>query len=457
MYNNKKVLVLGLSKSGISAAKYLNKLGAKVFISEFREEKEEDAQTIKELQNLGIKIEMGGHSKDFIDGSSLAITSPGIPPKSEVFQILKAKGIQIISEVELAYLNTKTPFVVITGTNGKTTTTALANHIISSELKSEACGNIGCPPCYLLEKDLDCLVCELSSYQLEMSPTLTPNVAIFTNITPDHLSWHGGFDNYFNAKAKIFTGKQSAKYCAFNAHDEKLVELSKSCPNIVFFFGKNIGDNACYIEDDFIVYKQNGVSEKIIEVSKSPIVGYHNYLNIMASVICAKVMGVSNSAIMESIISFKSPEHRLEKVAIIDGVEFYNDSKATNPEASIVAMNSFAGKKVALIAGGTDKLTPLDEFCDVANKTIDTVVLIGQGADRFEAELKKHGFSKIKRAKSLQEATDMSFASGVDIVLLSPACASFDMFNSYEHRGDVFKEYVKTLNKALNKNFNKFL
>ena len=221
---DKKVLVLGLSKSGISAAKYLNKHGADVFITESRERKDDDNKTIAELELLGIKVETGGHSDDFIKDSYIAVTSPGIPPEAEIMQRLKSEKIAVISEIELAFTQTEKPFVAITGTNGKTTTTALTAHILSKEFKAYPCGNYGVPPCDLLDGDVEIFVCEVSSFQLEYSNAFQPQISVWTNFTPDHISWHGSLENYFDAKAKIFKSPQEPAFSVLNAKDEKLLE-----------------------------------------------------------------------------------------------------------------------------------------------------------------------------------------------------------------------------------------
>ena len=438
---------MGLSKSGISAAKYAVKQGYDVYITESKSVeslREEYRSQIDELQKLGIKIECGQHSEEFIDGSSFAITSPGIPPKSEIFQKLYAKNIKIISEIEFAYLNTKTPFIVITGTNGKTTTTALVSHILSKKYSAPVCGNIGVPPTSLIEQKHDFLVCELSSYQAQMTEKFKAKIACWTNFTPDHIDWHGGLENYFNAKAKVFLPPQEPEFAILNAQDEKLVEFSKKCENVVFFDsseeilhnGKK--NNFCDIKNDAIYYGE----EKIILLSECPLVGHHNYQNIMCGIIIAKLVGMDNQDIKEQIMSFKAPEHRLEKVRELNGITFFNDSKATNPEASIVAIDSFNNQNVALILGGRDKNTDLTEMCHSINKHIKTVLLIGEATERFEENLKKNGFSNIIKEGTMEEAIDKAISLKPDVVLLSPACASFDMFTSYEHRGDVFKEYV---------------
>ena len=439
---DKKVFVLGLSKSGISAAKYLNKIGAEVYITEFRAEKAEDAQKIAELKELGIQVEMGGHSDEFIKDSYIAVTSPGIPPRADIMQKLKDAKVKVISEIELAYTQTQVPFIAITGTNGKTTTTALTAHILSSEYKAEPCGNYGVPPCDLLEEDIDFMVCECSSFQLEYSNAFRPQISVWTNFTPDHIDWHEGLENYFNAKAKIFKTPQAPAFSVLNAKDEKLLEFSKECGGTVFMFAGDIGENCSYVKDGIIYFKRDGKEEEIISIADCPLIGEHNYQNVMCSVIVAKLEGVPNDKIRESIISFKVPEHRLEKFAQNEKTVFYNDSKATNPEASLVAINSFNDSDVVLIAGGRDKNTDLKEFCDAINKHIKTVILIGEAAERFDENLKKNGFNNIIREDTLEKAIDKSIELNPDVVLLSPACASFDMYSGYEERGKVFKEYV---------------
>ena len=429
-----KVLILGLSKSGISAAKLANKKGYDVFITEGNKPKEQYLNDIEDLKLLGIKIETNGHSDEFIENSSFAITSPGIPPKSEIFKKLSEKQIPIISEIEFAYKNTDIPFIAITGTNGKTTTTALVSHILSKKYDAPVCGNIGVPPTSLVNEKHDFLVCEVSSFQAEMTKDFTAKIACWTNFTPDHIDWHGGLENYFKAKAKLFLGKQTPEYSVLNALDSKLKEFGKECKNVVFFDD----ESGCYIKNESIYYKE----EEIIKLSECPLLGHHNYQNIMCGIIIAKLLGMNNDDIKERIISFKAPEHRLEKVREMDGITFYNDSKATNPEASIVAIDSFNNVDVALILGGRDKNTDLTEMCNSINKHINTVLLIGEATERFEENLIKNGFSNIIKEGSMEQAIDKAISLKPDVVLLSPACASFDMFNSYEHRGEVFKEYV---------------
>lgn len=445
-----KVLVLGLSKSGIAAAKLAKRHGADVYLSEGNDVSQDRLHLVEELRELGINVEYGGHSDTFISRAYYAVTSPGIPPHSDIIQKLKANHIETISELEFASRendenNKQKEFITITGTNGKTTTTALTEFILQKAgLKAKACGNIGIPASDLVdEEDLDWLVCEASSFQLEMTEFFSSFVSVWTNFTPDHIDWHNGLENYFNAKTKAF---KYAPFSVLNAKDEKLVEFANTLENdkdnTVFFFDGNIGDNCCYIENDEIIYKELGNAETIIKLSDCPLIGQHNYQNIMCAIICAKLAEIDKDTIKNAIMEFKAPEHRLEKVREFKGITFYNDSKATNPEASIVAINSFNNLDVALIAGGRDKNTDLTEFCDSINKHIKTVILIGEATERFEENLIKNGFTNIIKETSMESAIDKGIELNPDVLLLSPACASFDMFNSYEHRGEVFKEYV---------------
>lgn len=442
-WKDKKVLILGLSVSGKAAARYLAKEGANVYITEMREEKPEDKAQIEELNALGIKVEMGGHSEEFLSNLYLAVTSPSVPLDSELYLRLKNSGVKIISEVSLAYLESDKPFIAITGTNGKTTTTSLVSHILSTEYKAPACGNIGIPPCSLIDTELDYFVCEMSSFQIVHSVPFKSKIACWTNYTPDHITWHGSVEKYFEAKAQLFIEPQTPEYAIFNAKDEKLLEFSKTCNSKIFLFDVEQEQNCSFIKDDAIYYiGEDKKKEKIIDLKDSPLVGHHNYQNIMCGIIIAKIIGVSNEHIKSAIMSFKAPEHRLEKVREFNGITFYNDSKATNPEASIVAIDSFNNKNVVLIAGGRDKLTDLTEFCNSVKSHITTVELIGEATERFDTELRKNGFDNIIIEKTLESAIDKAIELKPDVVLLSPACASFDMFKGYEERGTVFKDYV---------------
>ncbi len=443
---NKKILILGLSKSGISAAKHLNKHGAEVFITEIKEKNDEDIIKIEELNSLGIKVETGGHSQEFIKDSYLAVTSPGIPPGSEIFKRLKKENIEVISEIELAYQETRKPFIAITGTNGKTTTTALISHILSEEYKAPACGNIGKPSCNFLDEEIDYFVCEMSSYQIAFSNSFQAQIACWLNFAPDHLDWHDGLENYFEAKAKLFKAPLNPAFAVFNGADEKLFEFSKTVESEVFLFAKEIEDNCCYVKNGAIYFKRNKKEEKIIDIKDYPLVGEHNWQNLMCAIIVAKLVGLDTEKIKSTIKNFKAPAHRLEFVRNYEGIDFYNDSKATNPEAAIVAIKSFKNDNIVLIAGGKDKNTDLTEFCKEIKEKIKTVILIGEASQRFKENLKKNSFNNIILEETLENAVDKAIELKPQVILLSPACASFDMFKSYEHRGEVFKDYVLSKN-----------
>ncbi len=431
----KKVLVLGLSKSGIAAAKFLKRHGYDVYLTESK-----GIEPDSKLEGLGINIETGGHSIGFVEGAEFAVTSPGIPPFSTIIELLRMKNIPVISELELCYRMSNTPFVAITGTNGKTTTTALTAHIFEKKFKAKACGNIGQPPCDFADDKLDYYICEMSSYQIAMSPTLTPFISVWTNFTPDHIDWHQGIENYFAAKAKIFKSPQAPKFSVLNACDERLKDFLAE--GEVFYFGERKTGNSCYVKNNEFIYEREGVVEFVMPVEECPLVGEHNFQNVECAIICAKLAGVDNVSIREAIRDFQSPPHRLEYVGKIGKTAFYNDSKATNPEAAIVAVKSFNNQNVVLIAGGRDKNTGLKEFCDEVKEHISTVILIGEAVERFEKNLSASGFESIIHAKNMQDAIDKGIDLEPDVVLLSPACASFDMFKSYEERGDVFRDYV---------------
>lgn len=444
-FSNKKVCVLGFSKSGVAAAKHLASVGAFCTISEKRKQSQEDEAIIEELLGLGIKIEMGEHKKETIIGSDFIVTSPGIPPKAEVFNLAKVKAIPVLSEIDIAYLATEKPFLAITGTNGKTTTTKLLSEIIQKGgKKTQACGNIGLPPCDLLKEELDYFTLEISSYQIETSQYFAPKVACFINYSPDHVEWHGSEEAYFEAKKQLFTGVNASEWAVLNANDSKVIAIKDECEENVFTFGKEDEKNCVYIQDNILKFKnENGEIEDIIDVSQVSLIGVHNLENIMCAVSIAKIIEISNEAIVETLKNFEPPEHRLEFVCEVDGKKYYNDSKATNTDAAIKSIEAFAGKRVALIAGGRDKMTPLDDLAKIVHGGVDYVILLGEATERFEAAFKKKGFKNIDKAQSFIKAIDIASKKDVENILLAPACASFDMFKSFEERGQVFKDYVR--------------
>ena len=437
----KKALILGFSKTGIACAKYLKKQGYDVFVSEFNEEKEKDKELVNEMQILDINLEFNGHSDEFINGADFCILSPSIPTDAPVLKKLKEKNIEYFSDIEyVSRLNNNEKMIIITGTNGKTTTTALTSHILSEKFKAPFCGNIGISPVEYLRKNVDYFVIEASSYQLNYSDTLKPKIGIFTNLTPDHILWHKSLENYFEAKAKPFYNMDSDDFAILNFDDKYTKNLASKIKAKVYYFSlfESKEENTIYLKDDKIIFN----NEEIIDINEMQIIGPHNVQNAMCAILAGIILGLDTETIKKALKSFKPIEHRLEYVRTLDGTDYYNDSKATNPEASIVAINSFKNKRVVLIAGGRDKMTSLEEFIDNIKEKISKVILIGEATKRFRDELSEHGYINTVNSKSLEEAIDIASLDKPDVVLLSPACASFDMFESYEKRGEAFKNYV---------------
>ncbi len=437
---NKKILILGLSKTGIIAARYFLGKGSNVFISENNKQDEKDTKIINELTSKGAKIEFGSHSEEFLNNADFCILSPSIPPEAEVLKRLTEKNIKYFSDIEYLSLTENEKIILITGTNGKTTITALTSHILSKKYFAPACGNIGISPLEYKDKNPDFYVIEASSYQLNYSDTIKPKIAIFSNLTPDHILWHKSIENYFNAKAKPFYNQDKNCFAILNFDDPYTKKLASKINSNVYFFSleKQDIENCIYLNKDEIVLN----NEKIININELQIVGPHNIQNAMCAILAAKISGLNIKTIQEGLKSFKAIEHRLEFIRTIEGTDYYNDSKATNPEASIVAINSFKDKKVVLIAGGRDKKTTLKDFIYAIKNHISKVVLIGEATQRFKEELSKNDYINIVSSKTLEEAIDIASLDKPDIVLLSPACASFDMFESYEKRGDAFRNYV---------------
>ncbi len=437
---NKKVLILGFSKTGIAAAKYFKKRGVDVYISESSELKEKNRDIYEELTKEGIKIEFGGHSDEFIDGSIFCILSPSIPQDSIALQKLRERNINYFSDIEYCSFTQREKMIAITGTNGKTTTTALTSFILSKQFLAPYCGNIGISPIEYLDSGVDYFVVEASSYQLFYSNSFAPKIGIFCNLTPDHILWHKSLDNYFEAKAKMFRNMDENSFAILNYDDPKTRQLGKEIKAKVYYFSLNKQDfeNCIYLDDGKIILD----GEEIIKANELKIIGPHNIQNAMCAILASKIAGMETEKIANALREFNSIEHRLEFVRTIEGTDYYNDSKGTNPEASIVAINSFKDKDVVLIAGGRDKMTSLDDFVNAVKEKISKVILIGEATKRFREALSSKGYLNIVNAKTLEEAIDIASLGRPDVVLLSPACASFDMFESYEKRGEAFRNYV---------------
>lgn len=461
---NKKVLVLGLSVTGFAAAKFLCRAGAKCYLSDSNKLADENKDKAKILEEYGVQLEFDGHTEEFIKESDFCILSPSIPPNSDILKELDRLKIPYFSDIELAYKikPERTKIIAITGTNGKTTTTMLITHILNRKFNACQAGNVGVSPLdYLFPltdssleadskskinalhtKEPDFLVIEASSYQLHYTKDFAPDMAVFCNLTPDHINWHGNIENYFYDKAKMFKNMGENTHAILNFDDEHTRGLSSKAKKH-FFRLDSLGNKLdAYIKNGKIYYGD----EFIINIDDVPIVGVHNLQNVMCGAIVGSIAGLPNDEIKSGIVSFKAPKHRCEFVIKKDGISYYNDSKATNPEASNVAITAFDGKNVVLIAGGRDKNTSLDEFCRLVKERINKVVLIGEAAERFSKALNNVNYKNIEFADSLEDAIlkAESSVSGKkpEVVLFSPACASFDMFKNYEARGDAFIDYV---------------
>jgi len=441
---NKNILVLGLSISGISVAKYAISKGANVIITEKRAQKPEDTQTIKELNALGIKIEMGSHSDNSIKNADIIVTSPSVPPEAEIFQKAKCYNKEVISEPDFAYLNKpeKAKFITITGTNGKTTTTKLVSEILTNAgFKAPFCGNIGVPPTDLLNEDVDYYVMEISSYQIFHSKYLKPFISALINYTPDHVTWHGSAEEYLRVKQSHFLGENAPEYAVLNFKDKHVRELENKTPAKIVAFDDGFSDFCIFEKSDKLYATKDKDMQKVCDLSTAKIFGKHNHQNMMCAVAIAKILDISNDTIQQTIDEFKAPAHRIEYIAEIDGIKYYNDSKGTNCDSSICALKAFK-EKVVLIAGGRDKMTDLTEFVQTIDQKATNVVLIGEATERFAKALEEIGYDKIIKTTSLESAIDIAGNLKQGDVLFSPACASFDMFKNFEERGDVFRNHV---------------
>ncbi len=445
-WKDKKVTILGLGRSGVAAAKYLAARGAKVYVSDSAPANAASQAQAAEIESLGCKVELGGHTDDAVAFGSFVLTSPGIAPHSEVIQKARALGKEVISDVELAWRETKAPIVAITGTNGKSTTCALLSFILEKTGRvAPACGNIGVPILSQLDRKPDYLVAEVPSYQLDYTTNFAPKVGVWLNFTPDHVDWHQGLDNYKRAKQKLFANQQHGDYAVLSMDD---AVVSKQLTRAeIFPFSSEINlDNmvqAAFVTNDFLAYRIRARNRVVCAVGELQILGRHNVENALAAIATCAILGVEPMEIENYIKQFKGLEHRLEYVATIDNVAYYNDSKATNPESAIKAIESFPGKKIVLIAGGRDKATSLDEFVDAVRKHAAAVILLGEAKERFEKALREGGFNDVHVVASLEEAVDLGGKLKLGPVVLSPACASFDMFKDFENRGCVFKDIVR--------------
>jgi len=446
---NKRVLVVGLGKSGVASALFLESRGAIVTVSDAKPA-DQLAKEIPVLLDHGIAVETGGHGDRTFRGQDLIVVSPGIPADVDPLAQARALGEQVIGEIELAYEFLPGPIVAITGSNGKTTTTALTSEIITtSGFKTLTGGNIGTPAISLADQATpeSVAVLEVSSFQLETIRHFRPKVALILNITPDHLDRHRTFEAYVNAKARIFENQTAADFLVLNAEDKTCVALAERAKSQVYWFSnRKEVERGAFVWNGEIQFR-DGKTQSIMPVSELSLKGAHNVENALAAVCAGMLMRCDPARIRQAVRNFKAVEHRLEYVATVRGVEYYNDSKATNVDATMKALESFPAN-IHLILGGKDKGSDYRVLNSLLRERVKAAYTIGAAAEKIESQIR--GATKIIHAETLQNAIQKaaSSARAGDVILLAPACSSFDQFENYEHRGQVFKQSVASLAQA---------
>lgn len=448
-YGDKQILVLGAGESGVGAARVLGKLGAKVVLNDYKKV-EFDVHTLNSLEALGVTIITGRQDNSLLDGVDRIIISPGIALSIPIVQEALARHIEVVSEVELAYDICPSPILGVTGTNGKTTTTTLLTEVMrSTNLPIKVGGNIGdslSEVAYSMPRN-GYLIAELSSYQLETIAHFRPLGAIMLNITPDHLARHKTMENYTAAKERIFMNQNERDFMVLNDDDAVVAAMASRVNSRILHISQHHKvENGAYFEGDVCYAIKDGIAEPIIDTAHIHIKGSHNIENILAVIALTYALGVKVEQIRTVISGFQGVEHRLEKVETINGITFYNDSKATNTDSAVKALEAF-DQPIVLLAGGHDKMTPLDDFMKLVKTKTKDVIFMGEAADRFETAARDMGITRIHRANSMREAVELgnSLAEAGDIVLLSPACASFDWYHCMEERGEDFKNCVHAL------------
>ncbi|MCT4660970.1 MAG: UDP-N-acetylmuramoyl-L-alanine--D-glutamate ligase [Tissierellales bacterium] len=445
----KRALVLGLGVSGVSAVKALDKLGASVVVSDSKDIDELQEYT-EQLKDLKIGFCLGSNNAlhgifDFV------IKSPGIPLDIPILDMARERGVEIMTDIELVDRLFPNKIVAITGTNGKTTTTCLTGEMIEAQgIETHIMGNVGVGALWEAtqrQDDDDVFVIEASSFQLESTTEFKPDVGVILNFSPDHLSWHGSYEAYISAKSKMLERQTEEDFAVLNYDDDDVRKLGEKVKSkVIYFSQKTPIQNGIYLSGDFIIYNNGESDTEIVNVKNLNIVGNHNYQNAMAAAGIAVALGLDFDLVRKSFEQFNAVEHRLEFVKEIDGVSFYNDSKGTNPDSSIKALEAMKSSTI-LIAGGYDKGSEFDDYIKAFDGKVKHMFVMGETADQIIRTAEKYNFNEYSRVENMDEAVEKAWniAENSDIVLLSPACASWGMYDNYEQRGKHFKKLVENL------------
>jgi len=447
----KRVLVVGLARTGVATALFCAGNNAIVSATEARAESEL-GEALAKLRAAGVALELGGHTEKMFLAQDLIIPSPGVPADDPFLTLARSKGITVWSEIELAYRFLEGKLIGITGSNGKTTTTTLVHHILQAgAMKAILAGNVGTPLIGEVEK-MDAgsvAVVELSSFQLELIARFRPNFGALLNLTPDHLDRHKTMEAYAKAKARIFENQTELDAAVLNADDAAAAKYAPRKPQLFWFSRqKQVAQGACVLGEEIVV-THHGKEDRVMKVAEIPLAGAHNLENVLAAVIIARLAGVDAATIAKGVKSFPGVEHRLEFVAEIAGVKYYNDSKATNVDATLKALDAFPGR-ILIVLGGKDKGSDYTVLQKPLREKAILALLIGAAADTIEGQIA--GSVAIERVGTIERAVEVASlaARPGDVVVLAPACASFDQFENYEQRGRVFKQLVHGLEQMAN-------
>ena len=441
-----RVLVVGLARTGTAVALFSAGYGASVTVTDQQPENAL-AEMAAKLRAAGVKLELGAHSPDTFLAQDLIVISPGVPAKLAPLEQARAKGIPVWSEIELAWRFLRGKLIAITGSNGKTTTTSLVGHILKTAgIPALVGGNIGVPLLSLVESSTDSsvTVAEISSFQLESIEAFRPEIGVLLNLTPDHLDRHASFEEYAAAKMRMFENQLERDSAVLNADDPEVTRRMPARPHVYWFSRQKRVAQGAFLKDDQILFRHDGTETLLARREEIPLRGAHNVENVLAACAAAYLAGAVPAAIAAGVKTFQGVEHRLEFVAEIGGVTFYNDSKATNVDATQKAIEAFPGP-LLVILGGKDKGSPYTPLRDLLRQRARLVLVIGAAAEKIASDL--GDAAPLERAWTLDRAVQIALerAEPGDTVLLAPACSSFDQFENYEHRGRVFKDLVARL------------